>query len=115
MSETPKEKHLIQKKAKIESKFETYLRRFLKVLPKKVSLNLLSLYFYLKDSPDHILKKSAAIMALIYFITPIDVVPDAIPFSGFLDDAVIVAWAVRYYGEKIKPFEAAAKKWLEQS
>lgn len=32
----------------------------------------------------------AVVSALIYFASPIDIVPDSIPFAGYLDDAAVV-------------------------
>lgn len=29
--------------------------------------------------------------ALIYFVSPIDIVPDSIPFLGYIDDAAVIA------------------------
>jgi len=59
--------------------------------------------------------KAAIIAALEYFISPIDVVPDAIPVVGWSDDALVVMFAIhsvradiiRYDAFKAK---AAAKK-----
>lgn len=33
----------------------------------------------------------AIISALIYFVSPIDIIPDSIPFLGYFDDAAVVA------------------------
>lgn len=33
----------------------------------------------------------AIVSALIYFVSPIDVIPDSIPFLGYFDDATVVA------------------------
>lgn len=33
----------------------------------------------------------AIISALIYFVSPIDIIPDSIPFIGYFDDAAVVA------------------------
>lgn len=37
----------------------------------------------------------AGIAALIYFVDPFDLVPDAVPVFGFLDDAAVIATVVR--------------------
>ncbi len=33
----------------------------------------------------------AIVSALIYFVSPLDIVPDSIPFLGYFDDAAVVA------------------------
>jgi uncharacterized membrane protein YkvA (DUF1232 family) len=33
-------------------------------------------------------------IALIYLVNPIDLIPDAIPFFGYMDDATIITGAI---------------------
>ena len=33
--------------------------------------------------------------AVLYFVIPIDVIPDFIPVAGFIDDAAVIAWVVK--------------------
>ena len=64
------------------------------------------LYYVMKkpDCPMHI--KAAIVMTLGYFISPIDAIPDFIPFVGFSDDlgAIIAALvlAAMYVDEEVK-------------
>lgn len=39
--------------------------------------------------------RAAAGLAIAYLATPVDLVPDAIPVLGQLDDLLVVGWAVR--------------------
>ncbi|MEL7004311.1 MAG: DUF1232 domain-containing protein [Bacteroidota bacterium] len=32
------------------------------------------------------------VAALVYFITPIDLIPDFVPITGFVDDITVVVW-----------------------
>jgi uncharacterized membrane protein YkvA (DUF1232 family) len=48
--------------------------------------------------------RAKVIFALLYFISPIDVVPDFIPGVGFIDDAVVLALVVRSLGEAVKRY-----------
>lgn len=44
--------------------------------------------------------------ALLYFVTPIDLIPDAIVGAGLLDDAAVLAWTVRWIRRDLREFEA---------
>ena len=44
--------------------------------------------------------KLAAYGALFYFFTPFDLIPDAMPVFGYVDDFGILGFAVAYYGNK---------------
>jgi len=51
--------------------------------------------------------------ALLYVISPIDIIPDAIPVIGFIDDAAIITAAItqiKKIGDDIKNY----KKWKEE-
>ena len=45
--------------------------------------------------------------AILYFITPIDLVPDFIPLLGWLDDITIMGWVIKTVGEELTKFEEA--------
>ena len=51
---------------------------------------VLMLYFGLTDPQTPFYARIPAIISLIYLISPIDLIPDFIPFAGWLDDLVIV-------------------------
>ncbi len=41
---------------------------------------------------------------LLYVVSPIDMVPDAIPIAGFLDDATVVAWVIKAVRDELDAF-----------
>lgn len=51
----------------------------------------------------------AIIAALIYFVSPIDVIPDSIPFAGILDDALVAGIVVSWCDEDIDKY----MEWLK--
>lgn len=44
------------------------------------------------------------IAAIIYLVSPLDVIPDAIPALGFLDDATVLALALKRTREELDDF-----------
>ncbi len=52
-----------------------------------------------------------AVAALIYVVSPLDIVPDLLVGLGFLDDVAIVAWAINKLGEEIEKY----KQWSAAS
>lgn len=43
-------------------------------------------------------------LALVYFLMPIDLIPDFIPVAGFLDDATVIAGIAKSLQSDIKAF-----------
>ena len=53
----------------------------------------------------------AIISALIYFVSPIDIIPDSIPIIGYFDDAAVVAACWKLVDSDIEEYE----KWREKN
>ena len=71
------------------------------------------MYYCAIDPSTNKFAKTIAIAALVYFINPIDIFPDFIPFTGFLDDAAMVTGAIASMRSSIKDeHEKKADKWL---
>lgn len=46
------------------------------------------------------------VAGLIYVVSPLDLVPDALPVVGYLDDAVVVGWVIKSVREELDAFRA---------
>lgn len=53
----------------------------------------------------------AVVSALIYFLSPLDVVPDFIPFLGQMDDALVIATVWKYLHKDIDEY----RKWKKST
>lgn len=63
-----------------------------------------ALYRYMRDRSVPWYRKTVVVAALIYFISPIDAIPDLAPFFGYLDDLGVIIAAVKYLGSEIVPY-----------
>ena len=65
--------------------------------------DLLTAYYCAFDrrTPTHV--RVALLGALLYFISPFDVLPDVLPIVGVTDDAAVVAGAIKLVWDQIKP------------
>ena len=66
--------------------------------------DILALYSYLKDPFVKWYRKAIVVAALIYFIVPIDTIPDMTPFFGYLDDLGVIAALLKYLGSELIPY-----------
>jgi uncharacterized membrane protein YkvA (DUF1232 family) len=69
--------------------FLTDVRRFTGKVP--FTKDAVALYFCLVDSKTPLYIKATITGALVYFISPIDAIPDLLPLVGFSDDAGVIA------------------------
>ncbi len=66
--------------------------------------DLIALYKFMKDPRVSFVKKAIAVFALLYFIIPLDSIPDISPIVGFLDDIGVVMLIVRYLSKELEPY-----------
>ncbi len=78
--------------AEVKDKFKTLLR-LIRALYKKEY----------KDFPWGSLVKATA--TIIYLVSPLDLVPDFIPFVGMMDDFALISWTIGSLTDDINDFE----------
>lgn len=52
----------------------------------------------------------AVVGGLIYVLSPIDIIPDAIPVAGYLDDAAVIAGVIKLVHDDLNDYKA----WREE-
>ena len=70
---------------------------------KRVSFakDILALYRYMKDPFVKWYRKAIVVAALVYFIVPIDTIPDLTPLFGYLDDLGVITALLKYLGSEL--------------
>ncbi|MCF8240578.1 MAG: DUF1232 domain-containing protein [Melioribacteraceae bacterium] len=73
---------------------------------KKISFtkDIAALYSYMTDESVAWYRKSIVVGALIYFISPIDTIPDLAPLFGYLDDLGVITAVLKYLGSELIPY-----------
>lgn len=61
---------------------------------------------YLFDKNVRWYRKAIVVTALIYFLTPLDSIPDFTPIIGFLDDLGVITWAIGFLGRELISYYA---------
>ena len=49
-------------------------------------------------------RKAIVVGALIYFISPIDTIPDLVPLFGYLDDLGVITALMKFLGSELIPY-----------
>ena len=78
----------------------------LEKIGKKISFakDVVALYRYMTSSLVSWHRKAIVIAGLIYFISPIDTIPDIAPLIGYLDDLGVITALLKFLGSELIPF-----------
>jgi len=73
---------------------------------KKISFakDIMALYSYMKDPLVSWHRKAIVVMGLVYFISPIDTIPDIAPLVGYLDDLGVITALIKFLGSELIPY-----------
>ena len=111
---TPKDLKKYEKLYSEES-LMTKISRFAKKAGLNTTYYVLLLYQTLISGKTPLKDKAVVIGALGYFICPIDLIPDMMIGTGFLDDASVLLYALSMISESITPdIKSEAKNILHQ-
>ena len=66
--------------------------------------DLIALYKYFRDPDVRWQKKAVVVSALLYFILPLDAIPDVAPLVGYLDDFGVILAVTKFMSEELKPY-----------
>lgn len=95
-----------EKIKKGEAEVEERIWEKLERTGKKINFarDIRALYRYMRDKYVPWYRKSIVIGALIYFISPIDTIPDLAPLVGYLDDLGVVTAVLKFLGSELIPY-----------
>ncbi len=73
---------------------------------KKISFakDILALVNYMRDPYVSWHRKAIVVAALVYFISPIDTIPDIVPLVGYLDDLGVITALLKFLGHELIPY-----------
>lgn len=104
---------VLERKEEIERKFETNgpLARYIE--DGKLLLALVRDYWEKNYREIPYWAISAIVFSLLYVFSPVDLVPDFIPFLGFVDDGLIVALCLRMIEKDLHKYKDWKLKSVE--
>ena len=98
-----------------QSRFVEKISRIAKRAGAKLVFAALILYYTLESDKVSVKDKAIIIGALGYLISPLDVIPDAIPIAGLGDDLTVLIYVLhRVWGEVSDDIKVKAKVKLNQ-
>ncbi|PJZ45865.1 YkvA family protein [Leptospira brenneri] len=79
--------------------------RKIKEVGKKIPFlkDVIAMYYCLLDENTSLTAKASIALALLYFISPLDAIPDIILGLGFTDDAGVIATTLLIIKSQLKP------------
>jgi uncharacterized membrane protein YkvA (DUF1232 family) len=66
--------------------------------------DLIALFRYFLDDNVPWQKKTIVVAALLYFISPLDAIPDITPLIGYLDDLGVILAVTKFMSRELEPY-----------
>lgn len=100
-----------------ESGFWGTLTACAKRAGQKVVLSALKAFYVLRSSETPLWAKSVVAGALVYFVSPVDAVPDVLPVAGYSDDLAVLLGALKSVADHVTPpvtrqAEETLRRWF---
>ena len=83
------------------------IRKIISLWAKQIKRDAVMLWFARKHPDTPLLAKIVCIVAVLYALSPIDLVPDFIPILGYIDDALILP-AMIWLAVRLLPVQVVA-------
>ena len=81
----------------------------------KVKKEVQALFQMIKDPEVKLHKKLIAVVPLLYVINPMDIIPDAVPFIGYVDDCAAVLIVVSLLKNELSKYISAEKERVKEN
>lgn len=91
-----------QQARQVTDRFEEKLERVGGSL--RFAQDLIALFRYFMDPGVAWQRKTIVVAALLYFIMPIDAIPDLAPFVGYLDDFGVILAVTKYMSNELASY-----------
>lgn len=92
----------------VGEQFEEKLERVGEKL--RFAQDLLALFRYFMDGGVPWQRKTVVVAALLYFISPLDAIPDLAPLIGYLDDFGVIIAVTKFMSAELAPYYAAQEE-----
>ena len=101
---------IVQRQKELDEKLTNVPRKFLQMINQvKLLFEMIRDYWTGEFKGIPWASIAMAIGALVYFLSPVDLIPDFIPVIGYLDDAMVVALAIKAIQEDLRAYCAHKK------
>jgi uncharacterized membrane protein YkvA (DUF1232 family) len=96
------ETHYREQERLVEEHFEEKMQQAGKAL--RFAQDAIALFRYFRDAAVIWQKKVIVVAALVYFILPLDAIPDLTPVIGYLDDFGVIAAVTKFLSDELAPY-----------
>jgi uncharacterized membrane protein YkvA (DUF1232 family) len=86
----------------VDERFEEKMSQAGKSL--RFAQDAIALFRYFRDAMVPWQRKVIVVAALLYFILPLDAIPDLVPVIGYLDDFGVIVATTKFLSDQLAPY-----------